>query len=119
MIFKSPVGERKKRWTLSLNLGGTLARPSARFWMAAFSRSLGGSGFRAALSLDADGGLDAEPVGCTEAEGCTERPRRPQPAMPPGRLGRPRGFQSSEGASSSSGSPEDPGPGGVRLGPRL
>lgn len=31
MIFKAPVGEKKKRLMLSLNLGGTLARPSAPF----------------------------------------------------------------------------------------
>ena len=52
MIFKAPVGEKKKRLMLSLNLGGTLARPSARFWMASFSSWLRVAG---CLSKDAEG----------------------------------------------------------------
>ena len=105
MIFKAPVGEKKKRLMLSLNLGGTLARPSARFWMASFSSWLRVAGVEGGLSIDAEGAAltprwesvdRPERSGCAPSAMCTERKRVP------------RGFKPFEGGLSFLASMVDP-----------
>lgn len=100
-IFNTPVGEKKKCLKLSLNWSGTRARPSARFWMAAFSTSLLGS-WVGVLEVAPCGALDAKFLGCAdgpEREGVpgaaaargragAEREGVPGAAAAPGRAGR-------------------------------
>lgn len=111
MIFKIPVGEKRKRLRLSLNLGGTLARPSARFCMAFFSRWLGIAGCAVGLSVGAVRPRDAEGaalvsrtelVDGAERSGCAARATFTEPE------GGPPDFESPERALSSSGFMVDP-----------
>lgn len=105
MIFRAPVGEKKKRLKLSLNLRGTLARPSARFCTAAASASPGDAGRPAGLAV---GSVGAWRAGRAEGVMRTERPGRAGACESP-----------LKGALSASGSMADPGPGGVWLARRL
>lgn len=86
-IFNIPVGEKKKRLKLSLNWSGTRARPSARFWMAAFSASVLGAGgcLVGVLELASCGALGATFLGCTDGP---EREGASGAAAAPGRAER-------------------------------
>lgn len=108
--FSAPAGVEKNCLQLSLILGGTLARPSTRFWMASFSDSL-----RRGTCCSA-GVWCRGPVGFPERAGCcaTERSGRSGAdcPVPPGRfLGCSRDCKSFEGSEFMVG----PGPGYVRL----
>ena len=110
-IFKIPVGEKKKPLRLSLSLGGTLARPSARFCMAFFSRWLGIAGCAVGLNVGAVRPRDAEGaalVSRTELVDGAERSGCAARATFTEREGRPPDFESPERALSSSGFMVDP-----------
>lgn len=97
--FNAPAGEKKNCLKLSLILGGTLARPSTRFWMASFSDSLRGDTWCSA------GVWCGGPVGVFEGA-----------VFPPGRfLGCSRDCKPFEGSLAPSEFMAGPGPGYVRL----
>lgn len=93
-IFSPPVGERKNKncSKLSLSLRGTLARPSARFWMAAFSCALegylsNGSPLWGSCGSPRGGGLRG-PGRCSEcAEGAGRSGVQDAPAFAAGNAG--------------------------------